>query len=86
MPVIGNNGRSILNGLSDFWHRFFKDLGDVEATYEGASVLLGQTYLNLLSDVLNTSIDDVPLFKQEYYKLITIREDQVMYVDIATSE
>lgn len=81
MPVIGNNGRAILNGLSDFWLRFFKDLGDVEATYEGAAVLLGQTYLNLLSDVLNTSIDDVPLFKQEYYRLITIREDNVIYVD-----
>lgn len=81
MPVIGNNGRALLHGLSDFWLRFFKDLGDVEATYEGAAVLLGQTYLNLLSDVLNTSIDDVPLFKQEYYKLITIREDQVLYVD-----
>jgi hypothetical protein len=81
MPIIGNNGRALLHGLSDFWLRFFKDLGDVEATYEGAAVLLGQTYLNLLSDVLNTSIDDVPLFKQEYYKLITIREDQVLYVD-----
>lgn len=88
MPVIGNNGRALLHGLSDFWLRFFKDLGDVEATYEGAAVLLGQTYLNLLSDVLNTSIDDVPLFKQEYYKLITVREDQVLYVDtgIASQE
>ena len=81
MPVIGNNGRAFLHGLSDFWLRFFKDLGDLETTYEGMSVLLGQTYLNLLSDVLNTSVDDTPLFKQEYYKLITIREDQVTFVD-----
>lgn len=81
MPVIGNNGRAILHGLSDFWLRFFKDLGDLEAAYEGAAVVLGQTYLNLLSDVLNTSIDDVPLFKQEYYNLLSIREDQVLYVD-----
>lgn len=81
MPIIGNNGRSLLHGLSDFWLRFFKDLGDIEATYEGATILLGQTYLNLLSDVLNTSIDETPLFKKEYYQLITIREDQVVYFD-----
>lgn len=81
MPIIGNNGRAFLHGLSDFWLRFFKDLGDLESTYEGMSVLLGQTYLNLLSDVLNTSVVETPLFKQEYYKLITIREDQVTLVD-----
>lgn len=81
MPIIGNNGQAFLHGLSDFWLRFFKDLGDVETTYEGASVLLGQTYLNLLSDVLNTSVVDTPLFKQEYYRLITIREDLVTFVD-----
>jgi len=81
MPIIGNNGRSFIHGLSDFWLRFFKDLGDLETTYEGMSVLLGQTYLNMLSDVLNTSVVDTPLFKQEYYRLITVREDQVTYVD-----
>lgn len=85
MPVIGNNGRAILNGLSDFWLRFFKDLGDVEAAYEGTAVLLGQTYLNMLSDVLNTSVEEVPLFKKEYYRLITVREDQVWYVDTGIS-
>lgn len=81
MPIIGNNGRAFLHGLSDFWLRFFQDLGDIETTYEGMSVLLGQTYLNLLSDVLNTSVVDTPLFKQEYYRLLTIREDQVTLVD-----
>jgi len=81
MPIIGNNGRAFLHGLSDFWLRFFKDLGDVEASYEGMSVMLGQTYLNMLSDVLNTAVVDTPLFKQEYYKLITVREDQVVMVD-----
>lgn len=81
MPIIGNNGRAFLHGLSDFWLRFFKDLGDLETTYEGMSVMLGQTYLNLLSDVLNTSVVETPLFKQEYYRLITIREDQVTLVD-----
>lgn len=81
MPIIGNNGQSLLHGLSDFWLRFFKDLGDLEATYEATAILMGQTYLNLLSDVLNTSIDDTPLFKKEYYKLITIREDQVVFFD-----
>lgn len=84
MPIIGNNGRSLLHGLSDFWLRFFKDLGDLEATYDGTTILMGQTYLNLLSDVLNTAVDETPLFKKEYYRLMTIREDQVVYFDTGT--
>jgi hypothetical protein len=81
MPVVGNNSRSLLNGLSDFWLRFFRDLPDLEALYEGAEIMLGQTYLNLLSDVLNTSVDETPIFKKEYYRLLTIREDDLICRD-----
>lgn len=79
MALIGNNADTLLNGLSAFWHRFFRDIGDLQATYEGTEILLGQNYLNLMSDVLNTSVVEAPLFRKEYYKLITIREDQVVF-------
>lgn len=81
MAIIGNNADTFLNGLSDFWHRFFKDIGDIQAAYEGTAVLLGQAYLDLLNDVLNLAVNETPLFKKEYYKLIAIREDQVTYRD-----
>jgi hypothetical protein len=79
MALIGNNADTLLNGLSAFWHRFFRDIGDIQATYEGTEILLGQVYLNFLSDVLNTNIVETPLFRKEYYKLITVREDQVVF-------
>jgi hypothetical protein len=79
MALIGNNADTLLTGLSGFWHRFFRDIGDIQATYEGTEILLGQVYLNFLSDVLNTSIVETPLFRKEYYKLLTFREDQLVY-------
>ena len=79
MALIGNNVDTLLNGLSAFWHRFFRDLNDLQATYEGTEVLLGQVYLNFLSDVLNTSLTETPLFRKEFYKLITVREDQLVF-------
>jgi len=79
MALIGNNANTLLNGLSAFWHRLFRDIGDVQATYEGTEVLLGQTYLDLLSTVLNTSVIETPLFRKEFYHLFTVREDQLVY-------
>lgn len=84
MAIIGNNADTFLNGLSDFWHRFFKDIGDIQAVYEGTSIVFGQVYLNLLNDVLNVSLNDTPLFRKEYYKLITIREDELVFRDLGT--
>lgn len=79
MAVIGNNADALLNTLSDFWRRFFRDLPDIQVMYEGAEILLGQTYLDLLHDVLSTSLVETPLFRKEYYRLITMREDHVRY-------
>ena len=81
MALIGNNADTLFNGLSTFWHRFFRDTADIKTTLEGTEVLLGQLYLNLLSDVLNTSIVEAPLFRKEFYKLITIREDQLVFFE-----
>lgn len=79
MALIGNNADTLLHGLSGFWHRFFRDIGDLQRAYEGTEILLGQVYLNLMSDVLNTSLVEAPLFRKEYYKLITVREDQLVF-------
>jgi len=84
MALIGNNADTLLHGLSAFWHRFFRDIGDIQATYEGTEILFGQVYLNFLSDVLNTSAVEAPLFRKEFYKLITIREDQLVYHEKGT--
>jgi hypothetical protein len=84
MALIGNNADTLLQGLSDFWLRYFKDIGDLQAIYEGTEILLGQHYLNLLNDVLNITVTETPLFRKEYYKLYTVREDQLRYRDTGT--
>lgn len=77
MAIIGNDSDSFLHGLSDFWLRYFKDVGDLKGLYEGTEILMGQAYLNLLSDVLNASVVETPLFKKQYYHLITLRQDEL---------
>lgn len=70
---------SFLNGLSDFWIKFFKDKEMLAALYRGSEALIGQAYLDIVSNVLNVSVRETPLFNKELYRLLTIREDQVAY-------
>jgi len=51
----------------------------LEAMYQGTEVLLGQAYLDLLSSILNISVRETPVFNKEFFKLLTVREDQVTY-------
>jgi len=81
MALISRNAKTLIHGLSDFWLRFFRDIKDLEALYEGTQILVGQAYLDLLNDVLNVSVSEAPLFRKEYYRLITVREDQVAFRD-----
>lgn len=84
MPGIGNNSDTLLQGLSGFWLRFFKDIGDLQKAYEGAEILFGQAYLDLVSEVLNLSVTGTLLFHREYFRLITIREDELTVRDTGT--
>lgn len=70
---------NFLNGLSDFWQRFFVDAPQLDALYQGTAVLIGQAYLDLLSNVIGVSLKDTPIYAKEFYKLITLREDQVAF-------
>lgn len=79
MALIGNNHDTLLKGLSDFWVRFFKDSEELQSAYEGVSFLVGQVYLELLHSVLNSSVEDAPVFKKENFRLLTVREDEVFY-------
>jgi hypothetical protein len=76
-----NHADAIFNGLSNFWLRLFADRDSLRAMYQGTSILLGQAYLDILQTALNTSVLDAPLFRKEYYKLITLRGDKFRYAD-----
>lgn len=59
----------LLDALSGFWHRFFSDMADISALYEGVEILAEQVYLDLLHEVLSTSVRETPLSRKEGYRL-----------------
>lgn len=70
--------RSVLvDALSGFWHRFFRDLGDFDALYEGTEAFAAQLYLDLLHETLGSALADARLVRREDARLLKIREDQV---------
>lgn len=85
MPAIGY-AYNLLSGLSDFWTRFFADANQLSSLYEGTAVLIGQAYLDYLSSVLGVSLQDCIALDRELFQLITIREDQVAFVEGAVSD
>ena len=68
---------NFIHGLSDLWTRFFRDKPRLEAMYKGTEILAGQAYLDLLGNILCLSAREVPIFRKEFFKLMTVREDLV---------
>lgn len=79
MPVNQSSDLSLLHGLSGFWTSFFKDTASLRAYYRGVEVNIGQLYLELLENVLSTSIAHAPAFSKQYYHQFTISEDALFY-------
>ena len=84
MAVQHDPDRTFLHGLSDFWITYFQDTKFTETLFAGAQVMLGQVYLDLLQEVLGTSLDHTPLFSKKYYTLFQVREDQLLFVEGAS--
>lgn len=79
MTLLGKNTETLLTGLSSFWQTMFADKDQLKSLYRGTEELLGQAYLDLMTEVLNTNLDEMPLFNKEYWHLLTVREDNVRY-------
>lgn len=84
MPVTVDPLHNFMQGLSDFWAASFRDLTHMEAMHEGTQVLVGQAYLDLLHEVLGTSLQHAPLFDKKYYRLLLIREDEIAFSEGAS--
>lgn len=85
MPVLGFP-YNLLNGLSDFWTRFFADADQLAALYQGTAIQLGQVYLDLMSATLGVTLRDARVWDREYYRLLAFREDELRYVKGATTD
>jgi hypothetical protein len=83
MPIV-DYPYSFLQGLSDFWQRFFADADQLDAMYRGTAIQIGQAYLDLMSAVLGVALKDAVVFDREYYQLIAMREDEIALSEGAT--
>lgn len=81
MPITADAETNFILGLSDFWTKYFLDTKQIQTIYDAAQTLIGQQYLDLLSDVLSVSLKDLPLFSKRYYHYLPFREDQITYVE-----
>jgi len=81
-----SNARSFLAGLSDFWLLYFKEIDQLTELYRGTEILVGQAYLDLMGLLLNASVKDTLLFNKEYFKLLTIRENDLHFVKGSAAE
>lgn len=77
MPAFGDQTVNFLHGLSDLWNRFFSDREKLKQIYSANSILMGQSYLDLMENVLNLSIREAPVFGRDFFKLLPIREDLI---------
>ena len=78
---IADYASSLFKGLSGFWQRFFRDTKDLEAFYQASEQYLGQVYLDLLSNVLSTSVATTPVFNKEVWKLFAIAENELSFTE-----
>jgi hypothetical protein len=74
-----DNAKSFITGLSDFWTLYFQEIDQLEYFYKGAEILVGQSYLDLLSLLLNNSVQDCTIFNKEYFKLLLIDETDIQF-------
>lgn len=86
MPISPDAESNFFFGLSDFWTKYFLDTKQIRTVYDATQTLIGQQYLDLLSDVLAVSLKDIPLFSKRYFHYLPFREDQVEYVEGASSD
>jgi hypothetical protein len=85
MPYdIGDKSSALYQGLSGFWQRFFRDTQDIEAFYQASEMYLGQAYLDLCNSVLSSGLIDTPVLSKEVWKLLTIRETELLFVEGAS--
>jgi hypothetical protein len=80
MANFSNQARGIIEGLSDFWLVYFKEIDQLKTLYTGTDILMGQSYLDLLSLLMNNSVQDAPLYNKEYFKQINIKETETKYL------
>lgn len=78
--MANNPTENLAQALSSFWLRLFADKDVISSLFQGAEQMLGQAYLDTLETVLGRSLNLAPVYHKEYWKLLTLRSDQVTLI------
>ncbi len=73
-------GKTLLQGASDFWLRYFADKELIERGHEAVLEAVGASYTELLGSLMRLSLADAPLTEMTPWQLMVIFEDQLIEV------
>jgi hypothetical protein len=77
MSKPGSKDGSLVNTLSSFWRRQFKDEGHLEGIYKAVEILLGQVYREMLENAQALSLEATPVFGRDYWREIFLVEAEL---------
>lgn len=74
------NGKVLLQGISDFWLRFFKDSDIIVRAHEATLEAAGKAYQDMLMSLMKLSLKDMPLEDSFPWYNLVLYEDRVVEV------
>ena len=73
-PAYDSYGPALLRTIGSFWSHYFNDRDRLEMLFRGDGHLQGQAYIDFLEAVASISRFDVPVFHEEEWFLLTIKD------------
>ena len=73
-PVYDSYGPTLLRTIGSFWYHYFRDRDRLELLFRGDGHLQGQAYIDFLEAVASVSRFDVPVFHEEEWFLLIIKD------------
>lgn len=71
------NGKVLLEGISDFWLRYFEDADVLVGAHEGALAEAGKSYQSMLMSLMRLSLKDAPLTETLPWQNILLYEHDI---------
>lgn len=73
-PVYDSYGPALIRTIGSFWYHYFADRDRLELLFRGDGHLQGQAYIDFLEAVASVSRFDVPVFHEEEWFLLVLKD------------
>lgn len=81
MAIIKRGGSAFFQGISDYWLRFFADTPLLTDLVTGNQMLIGQNYLDSVTTLLRTRLDDMPIFDKHRWQVLVLSKSSMAILD-----